>query len=143
MDLLLTGANPVAALLNARRNKMREEQITKAGFYINWYNIAKRRADPARRAAFYDMIFQYAFEGIEPGEDNPEYELFQAVKASIEKDINDKLNGSKGGKKQTNASPKSTEETAKEALNTPHTSENLTSETSTSALVGCGITTSI
>ena len=74
--------------------------ISKAGFYRNWYEIAKDFETAEERLAFYDMIFEYFFEGKEPEKQtigSGLYRLFMSVKANIEADIERRNGGAPEG----------------------------------------------
>lgn len=83
-------------------------EISKAGFYKNWFEIANSLTDSNERLMFYEMIFNYYFLGVEPQEEMTFLlkTVFLAVKANIDADLNRKKGGAPVGNNNAEKQPK-------------------------------------
>lgn len=70
--------------------------IAKASLQRSWYEVIRRKKDPAVRAALYDMAFGYLYENIEPDEDSPYYDLFLSWRPQMDFELQSKLSGKRG-----------------------------------------------
>ncbi|WP_443741418.1 hypothetical protein [Treponema berlinense] len=74
--------------------------ITRASLTIDVYKLIQRKKDPLLQARLYNMVFQYAFENIEPDEESDLFDYFLLVQSKIDYEIKAKTSGKKGGLKK-------------------------------------------
>ena len=74
-------------------------------FFRNWRELAALQGDDKQRLAFYEAIFDYAFDGKEPPEDTSSDRCARAARAAfltvqplIDKTNRDSANGGRGGR---------------------------------------------
>lgn len=74
-------------------------------FFRNWRELAALQGDDKQRLAFYEAIFDYAFDGKEPPEDTANDRCARAARAAfltvqplIDKANRDSANGGRGGR---------------------------------------------
>lgn len=70
--------------------------ISKASLQRSWYEVIRRKRDPAVRARLYDMAFGYLYENTVPPEDDEFYDLFLSWRPQMDYELSSRLSGKRG-----------------------------------------------